>query len=138
MAYEYSIDRERHVVYARMSGSLTIHEVRQLVDELVNDPAVLDGFGELIDLRGAITDSITGDDVRHLATATLDASTRRAFVTTDVLTYGLARMFEIYRQLNRKKDEVAVFRSVTDAEKWLGVTAASETRSRDQGRPSGQ
>jgi hypothetical protein len=119
MAYEYSIDHEQRRVYARMSGPLTIDEVRQLVDELKNDPRVLGGFGELIDLRDASTDSISADDVRYLATAILDASTRRAFVTSDVLTYGLARMFEIYRALHRKPDTSAVFRSRDDAETWL-------------------
>ncbi len=119
MAYEYSIDHEQRIVYARMSGPLTIDEVRQLVDELKNDPRVMGGFGELIDLRDASTDLISSDDVRHLATSMLDASTRRAFVTSDVLTYGLARMFEIYRALHRWPDTSAVFRRLDDAEAWL-------------------
>jgi hypothetical protein len=119
MAYKYSIDRERSVVYARMSGPLTIGEVRQLIDQLANDPDVPGGFGELIDLRDASTDSISGDDVRDLAMGTLDGSTKRAFVTSDVLTFGLARMFEIYRELHRKPDTSAVFRRLDDAEAWL-------------------
>ena len=119
MKHDYSIDENRRFVHVQMSGPITFAQVRQLVGELAADPRVLPGFGELIDLRDATTDSISGDDVRQLAMGTLDASTRRAFVTSDILTYGLARMFEIYRQLHRKPDTIAVFRRLDEAEAWL-------------------
>jgi hypothetical protein len=126
MAYHYAIDHSRHVVYVRMSGPLMLAEIQQLVDTLAADPEVQPGFCELIDLREATTDAVSAEDVRRLAAATLDNAQRRAFVTTDTLTYGLARMFEVYRSLNRKSDTIAVFRHIKDAEAWLGLTP-SET-----------
>jgi len=128
MAYSCAIDHLRRVVYVRMSGPLTLTEIQQVTESLTANPEVQSGFGELIDLREATTDAISSDDVRRIAAATLDAAERRAFVTTDMLTYGLARMFEIYRALNRKPDTVAVFHNLNDAEKWLGVTPATGSR----------
>ena len=127
MPYSYAIDRDQRVVYVRMSGPLTMAEIQEIVDTLTANPEVQSGFGELIDLREATTDAVSADDVRRIAAATLDAVGRRAFVTTDVLTYGLARMFEIYRALNRKPDQIAVFRRIRDAEAWLGVMPTPET-----------
>ena len=126
------------MVYVRMAGPLTLAEVREVAEKIAAEPEVTAPFVELIDLREARTDAISADDLRQIAAATLDAATKRAFVTSDVLTFGLARMFEIYRELHRKPDQIAVFRSITDAEKWLGTTPASETRDRDDNRPIGQ
>ena len=123
MAYDYRIDRDRCVVYVRMSGPLTLPEIRQLADRLAADPDVTPGIAELIDLREATAEGVSADDLRNIAAATLDSATRRAFVTSDVLTYGLARMFEIYRELNRKPDKVAVFREVAAAETWIAATS---------------
>ena len=138
MAYSYEVDRDHRVVRVRMSGSLTLAEVHQVVAQIAADPGVTGHFVELIDLREATTDKISADDVRNIAAATLDATTRRAFVTSDVLTYGLARMFEIYRTLSRKQDEIAVFRHIADAEQWLGVLPAPEMRDPGDARRSGQ
>ena len=102
MAYSCAIDHLRRVVYVRMSGPLTLTEIQQVTESLTANPEVQSGFGELIDLREATTDAISSDDVRRIAAATLDAAERRAFVTTDMLTYGLARMFEIYRALKKR------------------------------------
>ena len=138
MAYDYAIDRDQSLVYVRMYGPLTLAEIREAGQKIASHPEVTAGFGELIDLRDATTDAVKADDVRDIAAAPLNAATRRAFVTSDVLTYGLARMFEIYRELNRKQEEVAVFRDITDAERWLGVTRGSETRDRHESRSSSQ
>ena len=106
-----------------MSGPLTLPEIRQLADRLAADPDVTPGIAELIDLREATAEGVSADDLRNIAAATLDSATRRAFVTSDVLTYGLARMFEIYGELNRKPDKVAVFREVAAAETWIAATS---------------
>jgi hypothetical protein len=131
MAYGYKIDRQRRMVHVWMSGPLTVAEVREVAGKLAADPEVTGSFVELIDLREATTDAIS-------AAATLDSATRRAFVTSDTLTYGLARMFGTHRELNRKQDVVAVFRRIADAEQWLGVTLSSETHGGDDRRNSGQ
>jgi hypothetical protein len=47
-------------------------------------------------------------------------------------------MFEIYRKLNRKADEVAVFRNITAAETWLLETSSGDAPGRTRGRDSVQ
>jgi len=138
MAYGYTMDRQRRMVHVWMSGPLTVAEVREVAGKIAADPEVTGSFVELIDLREATTDAISADDLRSIAAATLDSATRRAFVTSDTLTYGLARMFGAHRELNRKQDVVAVFRRIADAEQWLGVTLSSETHGGDDRRNSGQ
>ena len=45
---------------------------------------------------------------------------RRAIVAMNPLTYGLARMFQTYRELARGEERIRVFKNMEDALVWLG------------------
>lgn len=125
MPYEYTVDSERRVVRVRMWGALTTEEILAVVKQLIGDPQISPGFSELIDLTEASSTAITADDLRRIASSTLDPVSRRAFVTRDTLTYGFARMFESFRQINQAPERIAVFGNLQEAEAWLSSRGTS-------------
>jgi hypothetical protein len=38
--------------------------------------------------------------------------------------FAFARMYEAYREFNGGQEQIAVFKSIEDAEKWLGLSHA--------------
>jgi SpoIIAA-like len=123
MPHEYSVDGNHRLVRVRMWGALTRAEIMETVAELSRDSRLERDFSELIDLRELTSvDSITTADVRAIAYASLDSVSRRAFVASNLLIFGLARMFASLRGLRPDSEEVSVFDSLEAAEAWLGVT----------------
>ena len=121
MPHEYGIDTARRLVSTRMWGALDRAEVLKTALELSEDPKLLPGFSELIDLREASATAISAEDVRAIASAQLDPVARRAFVVPDELMFGLARMFATLRELKQVPEDINVFRTIEEAETWLGL-----------------
>jgi hypothetical protein len=42
-------------------------------------------------------------------------------VATNQVPYAFSRMYEAYREFNGGQEQMGVFRTVEDAEKWLGL-----------------
>ena len=88
--------------------------------QLARDPRITADFSELIDLRSVTSiEEITASDIRTLAVSEIEPVQRRAFVTMDPATYGLARMFQSYRLIRRAREENHVFDKIEEAEAWL-------------------
>jgi hypothetical protein len=124
MPHEYTVDSERHVAYIRVWGALTPGEMQTMVDELAGDPRISGEVAKLIDLRKLTSvAAISSKDVRAIASAALSPASRRALVTADSAAFGLARMFAAFRTLRDSREQVGVFRTLKEAEDWLGLTA---------------
>jgi hypothetical protein len=106
-------------VRVRMWGPLTRAAIMTVVQELIEHPSISADFSQVIDLTEASSTAITADDLRKIAASNLDHVARRAFVTPDSSTYGLARMFEALRNARRAPEQIAVFRTLQHAEAWL-------------------
>ena len=105
-----------------MWGEITRAEIMATRSEVANDARLQPEFSELIDLTGLTSvNSITTEDIRAIASAEIESVARRAFVTPDLATFGLARMFGSFREVQNAPDEVAVFRTIEDARQWLGL-----------------
>jgi hypothetical protein len=86
------------------------------------------GYQELMDMT-AVEAIVVPSTERVRALATLAAAmdvpgtaSRFAIVAPQDESFGLARMFEVFRESNpRSKKEVAVFRTMAAALRWLGV-----------------
>ena len=64
---------------------------------------------------------LTADEIKDLATRSLfDASSKRAFVASNSIQFGLSRMFASYREIQGKQ-EVRVFTEMKEALNWLGL-----------------
>ncbi len=104
----------------RMWDVITRAEVMTVRQQLAADPGFTEDFSELIDLQGLTSlDQITANDVRALAASEVERVQRRAFVTRDPVTFGLARMFQSHHSMSREAGEVQVFGTVEEAEAWL-------------------
>ena len=124
MPIEHSIDPERRRVVARAVGALTDEEVLAYQAAVWSRPEVA-GFDELIDMRAADPATAPGPGLlRRLAAlaAGMDAvaPTRLAIVAASDLVYGLGRMYEAYRESDRRsRRDVNVFRTLEEATAYL-------------------
>jgi hypothetical protein len=119
MPVEFQVDEERELIIATCVGVLTVEDARAGVATLWELPRP-EGRSVIWDFRDAQLD-IDAADPRDLAKFVLKNQpspppSRVAFVTPTDLQYGLARMFEAYRQ--DPDTEFGVFRDYEEACEW--------------------
>jgi hypothetical protein len=119
MPFFYKIDKERRLVMSTAAGELTKDEVRTLQDQLRKDPDFDPNFSQLSDLTHVTAMNITGAEMQELAATTaFSPNARRAVIASNDLAFGLARMFEQFRET--KGDQgIRVFRKLEDALDWI-------------------
>jgi hypothetical protein len=116
------IDPERGPVKVRAWGVLTPAEVMATRSKFTTHPAFSSDWSQLYDLREVTNVSANGSEVQGVAdTSVFGPGSRRAFVAPRDETFGLSRMFATYREIAGGKELIEVFRSIEDAEKWLGL-----------------
>jgi hypothetical protein len=127
MPLEYQIDHERRLVMATGHGTLTDQDVFGYQCDVWSRPELM-GYNELVDMTAVDDIALPSTQrVRDLAalSAAMDSpqtSSRFAIVAPEKLAFGLARMFQIYREMDpRSTKKVAVFRSLEAAEAWLAA-----------------
>jgi hypothetical protein len=121
----YKIDKERKLVLSSGNGVLTKEDILGHMDRLSKDPDFDPNFSQVSDFTQITVLEIEPEDVRQLAQRNVfSPSSRRAFVVKDDLQYGLARMFEIHRELNGETG-IRVFRTFDEAMDWILVGNAA-------------
>lgn len=122
MAYAYSVDGAKRLVRVSISGTFTREEATAITKDLAKDVRVATDFGELIDLSAVTSiESVGSHHIRQRAGTQLLPVSRRAFVAPQPSIYGLCRMFATFRGMADGAEPVAVFRTMDEAEEWLGV-----------------
>ena len=120
MPCEFVIDADRHLIRMTIRGAVTKEELLAFRDRLARDPTFARDLPMLIDVRDTNADALTSLDIRALAEASkVSPGVRRAFVATDAMTLGLARLFGTYRELLDGQEHAAVFTTLESAERWL-------------------
>jgi hypothetical protein len=125
MAADYKIDKSRRLVLSTASGVFTAEDIRGHMDRLTADSDFDPDFYQLADFTAVTAMKVSPDDIRMFAERTVfSPRSRRAFVVKDDAQFGLARMFEIHRDL---KDEsgIRVFRSIQDGLEWIETGASA-------------
>jgi hypothetical protein len=105
-----------------MWGVVTRSEIMTVRYAVANDPLFKTALSQLIDVQEASTSAITTQDVQALAFSNVDPVARRAFVARNPDAFGLARMFHALHSLKHSHEQVNVFRTMAEAEAWLGLT----------------
>ena len=110
------------------SGALTKEDVLGHMDRLSNDPDFDPEFSQIIDFRQIASLEFGPDEVRQFAKRKIFSTrSRRAIVVKDDLQFGLARMFEIHREL-KGETGIRVFRDYDEAVEYaLGSDAVTRT-----------
>lgn len=120
MPASYRIDKQHRLIVSTASGVLTLDDMLQHQQQLLQDNDFDPSFSQLIDLDDVTQVAVATDDVRRIAEKSVFVpGTRRALVAqkSDV-AFGLSRMFETLRNL--KGDQgVRVFRDREQALAWL-------------------
>src|SRR6266702_1954488 len=120
MPCEFELDLERRWVRARAWGLITFDEGMATRLKFLNDPNFSPDFCQIYDAREVTRIALTASQDGELARASMfSARSRRAFVAPRSDTYGLARMYQTYRQINAGEEQIRIFRSMDAAEAWL-------------------
>lgn len=119
MSAFYKIDKERRLVLSCGAGVLTKEDISGHMDRLSKDPDFDPDFSQLVDFTHITALEIEPEDVRRFAQRNIfSPRSRRAFVVKDDVQFGLARMFEIHRELNGETG-IRVFRTLDEALDWI-------------------
>ena len=120
MPCDCELDLERRLVRARAWGVVTFAEAMANRQKFMGAPGFKPDFCQLYDGREVTKLALTASEVGQLAIDTVfGPGTRRAFITPTQETYGLLRLYQIYRAVNAGKEQIRLFRTLEDAEAWL-------------------
>ena len=98
----------------------TLHNYQR---EIKSKPEFLD-YHELLDFREIKGIKLKINDLRKLGKIAAeydktDVNSKLGFVVSSTISYGIARMYSIYRGLYSQSKEVRVFKNKPDALVWL-------------------
>lgn len=120
MPTDYSVDPAKQLVKSRAWGVLTEQESLEHYRTLSAEPGFAPTFRQLCDMRQVEEIDMSSDAIRCLAQESIFApGAKRAFVAQSDAHFGLARMLQIFADLEGSK--VGVFRTIAEAEAWLGL-----------------
>ena|SRR5690349_10035547 len=130
MPISYEIDHTRKLVHATLTSLVTDAEIFNYQFAVWSQPEV-EGYDELIDASGALQfERTSAARVHHLAAASarMDAPphpSKLAIVAASDAQYGMARMYQTYREMETKGTKlINVFRTMDEALAWLGEKPA--------------
>ena len=129
MPIEYHIDHARRLVVARARGRVDGSDLDAYQAEVWSKPEV-SGYNELVDMTevselhapknvGATMENLAAVSA---ASDTPEIPTKFAIVASAELAFGLGRMYQSIRELERRSTkEVGVFRTLPEALSFLGI-----------------
>ena len=120
MPLSYAIDKQHRLVTSTASGVVTYSDITSHQSRLKNDPDFDPTFDQLVDGTAVTHIELTADNVRAIARQRLFAAgARQAIATGSEFAYGMARMFELYRDSAGTGRLVRVFNGREAAQEWL-------------------
>ena len=119
----YVIDKEHRLIISTAGDPLTFREITDHQNLLINDPGFDRSFNQLIDMTAVKSLEISVEQAKMLARREVFAATsRRAWVATEAVVYGMGRLMQAYHEAGRLPDRVGVFRDRDTALRWLGLS----------------
>ena len=123
MPVSFAIEKQRRLVTSTASGTVTYSEIAAHQVGLKNHPDFDPSFDQLIDGTGVTKVAVTVEEIRTIARQRIfGADSRQAFATSSDFAYGMARMFELYREASGSGRPVRVFNSLEAAQEWLDLS----------------
>jgi hypothetical protein len=120
MPIVHTIDAQRRIVKSRLWDIVTESDAWGSTAALMNDPCFDPTFAQLADMRAVKNVDVSTNTVRELAVMNIFApQARRALVVASDLQYGMGQMTMSFAEAGNQ--QIAVFRSVAEAERWLGM-----------------
>lgn len=126
----YKVDKERRLILITGSDHITLHDALNLQERFRNDPEFDPTFAQLIDLTQVKKLDLEPGDVRKLSDNAVSLpGIRRAFLANSDVAFGLARMFETYREFANDPGTRA-FRELDQALHWVLAEDEDSAKSR--------
>jgi len=123
MPASYKIDKKNRWVHTVHWGVLSHADIVSIVDRGLKDPDFDPTFGEIADFTEVTQVDVSAEDIRELAQKNIfSPHSRRAIVVPNDLIFGLARMYEILRDLQGETG-IRVFRTLDEALDWVAPEA---------------
>lgn len=123
MPFDLVIDAEHRIVYSRAWGEFTEADVLAHRQKLNADPLFDSTFRQLADFSGVTRMAISAASIRALTSSDpWDSGSRRAFVASADVVFGMARMYAAL--LGDSRSNIAVFRRAEEARRWLCLDEA--------------
>ena len=126
MPANHYIDNEEKIIFTDWQGEPSDGDLVDALNNYFRDiksRAELDGFNELVDfsdIRGLKLSITVMIELGKISSKFDSSGNKLAIVTNSSFTYGLARMYGIFRKHNPQSNkEVLAFRSKEDAMEWL-------------------
>jgi hypothetical protein len=119
MPADYRIDRDKHRVLSTATGPVSYEDFAGHMRRLKADKDFDPSFSQLLDFTGATEVSLTHDQIYELAAHPVFSNdSRRAFVTGKKVQFGIARVFQSYREARGERG-IRVFSDMREAVEWL-------------------
>jgi len=108
------------MVFTTGSGVLTDEDCFGHVRTLSTDPDFKPSMDQLADLTHVTEVRLTASGIHRMADRNpFGEGSRRAFVVTDDVAFGMARMYQILT--SDHAHDLTVFRDLAEARAWLGL-----------------
>lgn len=122
MAADYIIETKERCIRIVFSGAVSVAEMYEGRRQMMADPDFDRSFSHLVDVRAVETIEMNGYTIKEFAQEqVLAGGARRAIVISRSHDVGLARMFQIYRELAGGREAIEIFTDMRAARKWLGL-----------------
>ena len=126
----YKINSEHKIVISTGNGTLTFAESLTHQENLREDPNFIPKFSQLMDLTLVTKMELKSDELQRLAAHSVFANdSRRSFLVSSDLAYGLFRMFQTFRN-NEGENGIQIFRELGPALNWVHLTTSSREQIR--------
>ena len=122
------IDSSLGVVFSTCQDVVTHKDILAQVERFKTDPAFQPSFNHLVDMRGATRFDISSEGIRLVSMhSAFNEKSHRAIVAPKDEIFGMARMYQLFREWYEKPDQVRVFRTMEAARRWLGLDEATNS-----------
>ena len=128
MPADFYIDVPRRMVFSKGIGGLSRADCLDHMNRLQPHPDFRPEFNQLLDFRAITAVNVTNADIIHLAERPVfSPRSRRAFVVTSDLHFGLVRMFTTYREMAGEQG-IQIFREMNKALEYLSLAEAGDSK----------
>jgi hypothetical protein len=126
MALNYHIEKKHRLVLITGFGVIGPNEIVANRETLLSDPDFDPSFDALVDFTQVQETLLNSDVLRTLSREPLFSRASRIAVVPTLLPgnmalFGMARMYETYREVSNMGDHLRVFKTLEGAREWLGV-----------------
>ena len=119
------IDEPNRVVFSLAYGVFTFSDCMENMDRLVADPRFNPDLNQIFDFSDMTALSISPEQVQQLAKRSIfSAKSRRAYVVSSDLQFGMSRMYSSLRETEGEPG-IVTFRDLASAIVWTDVSAVA-------------